>query len=88
MLTAIDRVQMAVPDAGRVAALWQGILGAEPAGQDRLALLGAKRTALRLGRGWLELLEPDPFVSMPRPPRLGRFSRYWRDAEPVVWDGF
>ena len=36
----------------------------------------------------LELLEPDPFVSMPRPPRLGRFSRYWRDAEPVVWDGF
>jgi len=59
MLTAIDRVQMAVPDAGRVAALWQGILGAEPAGQDRLALLGAKRTALRLGRGWLELLEPD-----------------------------
>ena len=36
----------------------------------------------------LELLEPDPFVTMPRPPRLGRFSRYWREAEPVVWEGF
>ena len=36
----------------------------------------------------LELLEPEPFVTMPRPPRLGRFSRYWREAEPVVWEGF
>ena len=36
----------------------------------------------------LDLLAPEPFVDMPRPPRLGRFSRYWRDAEPVVWEGF
>ena len=36
----------------------------------------------------LELLEPEPFVTMPRPPRLGRFSRYWREAEPVVWEAF
>jgi len=36
----------------------------------------------------LELLEPEPFVTMARPPRLGRFSRYWREAEPVVWEGF
>ena len=36
----------------------------------------------------LELLEPEPFVTMERPPRLGRFSRYWREAEPVVWEGF
>ena len=36
----------------------------------------------------LELLEPEPFVTMPRPPRLGRFSRYWREAESVVWEGF
>ena len=36
----------------------------------------------------LELLEPEPFVSLPRPPRLGRFSRYWREAESVVWEGF
>ena len=36
----------------------------------------------------LKLLEPEPFVTMPRPPRLGRFSRYWREAEPVVWESF
>ena len=36
----------------------------------------------------LERLEPELFVSLPRPPRLGRFSRYWREAEPVVWEGF
>ena len=36
----------------------------------------------------LELLQPEPFVDLPRPPRLGRFSRYWREAEPVVWEGF
>ena len=36
----------------------------------------------------LDLLAPEPFVDMPRPPRLGRFSRYWRNAEPVVWEGF
>ena len=33
----------------------------------------------------LEMLDPEPFVALPRPPRLGRFSRYWREAEPVVW---
>lgn len=36
----------------------------------------------------LELIEPEPFVALPRPPRLGRFSRYWREAESVVWEGF
>lgn len=36
----------------------------------------------------LEELTPEPFVRLPRPPRLGRFSRYWREAEPVVWEGF
>ena len=36
----------------------------------------------------LQELEPDPFVDMPRPPRLGRFSRYWREAEPVVWEAY
>ena len=36
----------------------------------------------------LQELEPDPFVDMPRPPRLGRFSRYWREAEPVVWETY
>jgi hypothetical protein len=36
----------------------------------------------------LWMLDPDPFVELPKPPRLGRFSRYWREAEPVVWEGF
>ena len=36
----------------------------------------------------LELLDPEPFVELPRPPRLGRFSRYWREAEPVVWAAY
>ena len=36
----------------------------------------------------LELLDPASFVELPRPPRLGRFSRYWREAEAVVWEGY
>lgn len=36
----------------------------------------------------LQELEPDPFVALPRPPRLGRFSRYWREAESVVWENY
>ena len=36
----------------------------------------------------LQELDPDPFVELPRPPRLGRFSRYWREAEPVVWESY
>ena len=40
----------------------------------------------------LQLLEPEPFVPPPRPGEkpldLGRFSRYWRRAEPRVWARF
>ena len=36
----------------------------------------------------LEELETDAFVDLPRPPRLGRFSRYWREAESVVWETY
>jgi len=36
----------------------------------------------------LELLDPEPFVELRRPPRLGRFSRYWREAEAVVWENY
>ena len=36
----------------------------------------------------LEVLDGEPFVALPLPPRLGRFSRYWREAEAVVWEGF
>ncbi|MCP3986475.1 MAG: hypothetical protein GY723_19000 [bacterium] len=59
MLKRIDRLQMAVPDRGAVAARWIELLGAEPAGEDRVGCLGALRTRLRLGNGFLELLEPD-----------------------------
>ena len=37
----------------------------------------------------LQLLEPEPFVALPfegpGAPDLGRFSRYWRRAEPLLW---
>jgi len=37
----------------------------------------------------VRLLEPEPFVDLPLAgagaPDLGRFSRYWRRAEPLVW---
>ena len=36
----------------------------------------------------LQELEPEAFVELPRPPRLGRFSRYWREAESVIWDSY
>ncbi|MCZ6598118.1 MAG: VOC family protein [Planctomycetota bacterium] len=59
MLERIDRVQMAVPDAAAAAEGWAALLGAEPAAQDKVAGLGARRTSLRIGNGWVELLEPD-----------------------------
>lgn len=37
----------------------------------------------------LRILEPEPFVDLPLQgpgsPDLGRFSRYWKKAEPRVW---
>ena len=36
----------------------------------------------------LQLLDPEPFVELQRSPRLGRFSRYWREAESVVWAAY
>lgn len=59
MLVRIDRVQMAVPDAGAASQGWRALVSAEPAGEDKVAGLGARRTRLRVGRGWLEFLEPD-----------------------------
>ena len=59
MLTRIDRVQLAVPDRQVVAKAWSSLLGAEHDGEDRVACLGASRTRLRLGSGFVELLEPD-----------------------------
>ncbi len=59
MLKRVDRLQMAVPDRGAVARRWSELLRAEPAGEDRVTSLGALRTRLRLGNGFVELLEPD-----------------------------
>ena len=33
----------------------------------------------------LQVLEPEPFVELEGTVDLGRFSRYWRRAEPAVW---
>lgn len=59
MLSRIDRVQLAVPDLAAASRGWIDILGAEPAGTDRISGLGAKRLRLRIGTGWIELLTPD-----------------------------
>jgi hypothetical protein len=59
VLKRIDRLQMAVPDRDAAAGCWTSLLGAEPAGQDRVRALSAVRTRLRVGDGFLELLEPD-----------------------------
>jgi hypothetical protein len=59
MLSEIDRVQLATPDAVSAAAKWRDLVGAEEIRKDRVALLGARRTILRAGAADIELLEPD-----------------------------
>ena len=59
MLTRVDRIALAVPDRRAAAAGWTALLGAEPAGERRSACLAARCSRYRLGRGWIELLEPD-----------------------------
>lgn len=59
MLTEIDRVLLATPDAAAAAAKWKALLGAEEAGRDVLPGLGATRLTLRLGTSDIELLQPD-----------------------------
>jgi Glyoxalase/Bleomycin resistance protein/Dioxygenase superfamily len=59
MITQVDRVQQVVADRSRAAAAYQRLLGAEIARADRLNVLSARRTVLRLGTGEIELLEPD-----------------------------
>jgi hypothetical protein len=59
MLTRIDRLQLAVPDREAAASGWVALLGAEKHDEDRVAGLAAHRSRYRLGRGWIELLEPD-----------------------------
>ncbi len=59
MLTRIDRIQLAVPDRAAASVGWMELLGAVPTGEDRVDCLGASRSRYRLGRGFIELLEPD-----------------------------
>ena len=59
MLQRVDRIQLAAPDRKAAARGWLALLGAEPAGEDRVRALGARRSRYRLGAGWLEILEPD-----------------------------
>lgn len=59
MLKDIDRVQLLVPDAADAAGKWKALLGAQEAGNDAVAALGAKRKTLRLGTSCVELIEPD-----------------------------
>lgn len=59
MLDRIDRVQLAVPDRRAAAERWVAILGAEPDEEDRVSVLAARRSRLRIGSGFVEILEPD-----------------------------
>jgi hypothetical protein len=34
------------------------------------------------------VLEPESFADLETPPDLRRFSRYWRQAEALVWKGY
>lgn len=59
MLTEIDRIEVATPDAAAAAEKWHVLLGAEEISRDRIRVLGAKRITLRAGASDIELLEPD-----------------------------
>lgn len=59
MLTEIDRLLLATPDAASAARAWQARVGAEEIGRDYVASLAARRTTLRAGASDIELLEPD-----------------------------
>jgi hypothetical protein len=59
VLTRIDRVVLAVPDRGPVAAAWTEVLGAEVDDEDKIEGLAARRTQLRLGTGRVAAPAPD-----------------------------
>jgi catechol 2,3-dioxygenase-like lactoylglutathione lyase family enzyme len=59
VLTEIDRVLIATPDANAAAAKWRALLGAEIVSRDTSDVLGALRTTLRASTSDIELLEPD-----------------------------
>ena len=59
MLTQIDRVQLVVATRTDVAAAFVRLLGAAVVREDRVQVLAARRSTLRLGASAVELLEPD-----------------------------
>ncbi len=59
MLTEIDRVLLATPDAEAAAGKWRERLGAVEVSRDALPSLGARRITMRAGTSDIELLEPD-----------------------------
>lgn len=59
MLSQIDRILLATPDAAGAAEKWRRLLGAEEVGRDRVEIFSARRTTLRAGISDIELLEPD-----------------------------
>ena len=59
MLTRVDRMQIAVHDRSAAEAAFRDLLGAEKAREDKVAILGAKRTVMQAGISEFELLEPD-----------------------------
>jgi hypothetical protein len=59
MLARIDRIQMTTADAAATAARFVTLLDAEIEQRDRIALLNARRTVLRIGDSAIEILEPD-----------------------------
>jgi len=59
VLTDIDRVLLAAPDAAAAAQCWKERVGAVEVSHDRLTSLGAKRVTMRAGTSDIEILEPD-----------------------------
>lgn len=59
MLTEVDRLLVATPDAAAAAAAWRSVLGAEEVHSGQTTALGARRTVVRAGRSDVEFLQPD-----------------------------
>lgn len=59
MLTRVDRLQVAVGDRRDAVECYERLFDAVRVKEDRLAVLGAARTVLRLGSSEIEVLQPD-----------------------------
>jgi len=59
MLTEVDRLLVATPDAAAGVSAWTRVLGAEEVLRDAVPELGAIRTVVRAGRSDVEFLQPD-----------------------------